>query len=103
MYKANISKRAEWDIEEIVEWYESQKQTLGFDFLVELEETISIIEDFPKAFTTFFEDFRKVKIKRFPFAIVYFLNEKGNKLEIVGVFHEKRNSDFIKKRLRLDE
>lgn len=103
MLKANISRLAEWDIEEIFEWYESQKPKLAFDFLVELEETISIIETFPKAFTIFFDDFRRVKIKRFPFTIIYFINDANNKLEIVGVFHEKRSFKFIKKRLGFDE
>lgn len=103
MFKAHISKLAEWDIEEIIEWYDNQKQELAFDFLVQLEETISVVENFPKAFAVFFDDLRKVKIKQFPFSIIYFINEKNNRLEIVGVFHEKRNFKYIKKRLGLDD
>ena len=91
MHKVNISRLAEWDIEEIIEWYDNQKQDLAFDFLVQLEETISVIETFPKAFAVFFDDFRKVKIEKFPFYIIYFINIRDKKLEIVGVFHEKRS------------
>lgn len=77
-----------------------KKTDLGFDFLYQLEDMISKIEDNPFLFVTIFTTYRKSRIKRFPYFIFYALDEKNKLIEVVGIFHEKRSSEYIKKRLK---
>ena len=46
-YRLNLSDKAEQDIEEVVQWYDSQRKGWGFEFAYRLEERLEMIVQFP--------------------------------------------------------
>ena len=87
--KIFISEIAEEDLLETAMWYEKQKQGLGEQFIVNFESCLSIIERNPKQFVARFKKFRRVLLSRFPYAVYYKI--LSDKVEVVGVFHQRRN------------
>ena len=80
-YALEIQQEAVIDIQEAFEWYEIQKAGLGFEFIEEVENALANISEHPKFYTAINRFFRRIKIKRFPYLIIY---EIENDLVIIN-------------------
>ena len=80
-YALEIQQEAVSDIQEAFEWYEIQKAGLGFEFIEEVENALANISEHPKFYTAINRFFRRIKIKRFPYLIIY---EIENDLVIIN-------------------
>ena len=58
------------ELTEAAEYYESKVPGLGGDFIVEADEAISRILDFPEAWGRISENHRHCNFRRFPYTIV---------------------------------
>ncbi len=71
MFNVDFSQEAEWDVDEIVDWYETQKNGLGQVFFNELEKvTIALVRN-PFMYPEHLLFIRKALMKNF--AIMYFM------------------------------
>jgi addiction module RelE/StbE family toxin len=70
-YALVVQSEAVIDIQEAFEWYEMKLEGLGFDFIEEVENGFEKISIHPQYYTSIAVDFRRYKIKRFPYLIVY--------------------------------
>ena len=59
------------DLGRAFEWYESQLSGLGDRFLGEFFDALTFIQSSAETPRKVFEDFRRVLMKRFPFAVWY--------------------------------
>ena len=91
-----ISREAENDLTEIFSWYEDKRKGLGHDFLLQVEAGLRLIEQHPRAFREEYRSVRKHLIKRFPYKIIYLVEQE--KVIVLGILHGKRSSELIKKR-----
>ena len=96
-YKVIISPEAEVDLKEAFSWYEDKRTGLGYDFLLQVDAEINFINRNPEIHPIEYRGTRKHVIKRFPYKIIYLVEEK--KIIILAVIHGKRRPDLIKKRL----
>ncbi|MBA3706907.1 MAG: type II toxin-antitoxin system RelE/ParE family toxin [Bacteroidetes bacterium] len=90
-----ILQRAEIHITEAFKWYENKQSDLGNDFLVSIENSLTIIEHNPDAFQLKYKHIRAVYIKQFPFGIFYIIEKE--KIIVIAVFHLSRNPKLWKK------
>ena len=88
-----------WDIDESIVWYEKKIKGLGLRFLQSFEEVIVRIVDNPYSFSYLKRPVRKVKLKRFPYRVIYVIND--HTIYILGVINVRRSNSFIKKRAKL--
>ncbi|MCP5502203.1 MAG: type II toxin-antitoxin system RelE/ParE family toxin [Leptospiraceae bacterium] len=100
-YKILLSPEAEMDIEEAVEWYENQKETLGLEFAMDFENALKFLYSNPKLYAIIYKEVRNVLLKKFPYAIFYVIKEEKKEVQIFAVVHEKRNPEVWKFRLEL--
>ncbi len=77
------------EVLEAYDWYESQKEGLGKDFLVEVEKFFKILRSNPKIFSYYEKPVREGKINRFPYTIVYEIIDFT--VIIYSVFMAKQN------------
>jgi plasmid stabilization system protein ParE len=96
MKQIQFSKEALFDIEEIIFWYEEQREGLSFDFELCLEVGINEIQRTPSAFQKRYKDVKIRFINRFPYGIHYITNNEI--ITIVAVFHTSRSPSNWKKR-----
>lgn len=96
MKQIQFTKEALFDIEEIILWYEDQREGLSFDFELCLEVGVNEIQRTPSAFQKRYKQVKIRFINRFPFGIHYIVNNEI--ITIVGVFHTSRSpSNWLKR------
>lgn len=92
-----VTAEAEQDAQDAYDWYEKQRFGLGEDFLSCLEIAIQQICRSPESFAKVHEDYRRVMVRRFPYAIYY--EFASGTVIVFCIFHTSR--DPAKWRARL--
>jgi toxin ParE1/3/4 len=96
MKPIQFTKEALFDIEEIIFWYEDQREGLSFDFELCIEVGINEIQRAPSAFQKRYKDVKIRFINRFPYGLHYITNNEI--ITIIGVFHTSRSPNNWTKR-----
>ena len=96
-YVLFINKFAEKDLENAQNYYNEQKEGLGTEFLMEVKGAVKIIEENPFQFQKVEKEARKANIGRFPYCILYIVNELT--INVFSVIHFSRNPEIWKKRI----
>jgi len=89
MHLLIIKPRAILMVKEAYDWYEEQSKGLGEFFLSELDVCYKKVEAQPNLYGKVKNNFRQIKLKRFPYVVAYEVL-KG-KLVVFEVFHTSRN------------
>lgn len=85
------------ELEQSVDFYESQQEKLGLEFLKEIYYTIQRIMEFPESFSKLSTNTRKCITNRFPFIVIYQL--KKNEIFITAIAHLSRKPGYWQDRL----
>ena len=89
--------QAEEEMNAAAQYYESQSQGLGSDFLLEVERTTEAISSNPKAAPTIRNGIRRRLLRRFPFGLLYKIEE--DQILILAVMHHRRRPGYWRDRL----
>jgi toxin ParE1/3/4 len=84
-----VNPEAEADLADAKAWYDHQRPELGDDFLRRVGETLSSVERMPELRGKFFEELRVALVDRFPYAVVYRIDDE--QITVVAVYHTSRN------------
>lgn len=89
-YRLLISNNARQETFDAYNWYEDKLQTLGDDFLCELEEryTQLAITPFAYGFLKRSDVIRFTVLDRFPYIVIYMIND--NAVTVLSVRHTSR-------------
>lgn len=90
-YSYRIHELAHDEYMDAYEWYEFRKKGLGDRFMLEVEKVIKQITNHPMHFPQQRGNYRSVKVKGFPYAVLYEFFEHKNSIDIVAIYHSKRN------------
>jgi plasmid stabilization system protein ParE len=94
-----IKREAQIDLDEAFIWYEERKENLGFEFISEVENCFNKIIFNPYYASLIEEDARAASIKRFPYHIIYRVDESKNQIRVIAISHQHRSPDWFKERL----
>lgn len=78
-------------------WYDQQAKGLGEDFIADLELAYKLIAEHPAHYPVRFDSFRRILVKRFPYAIYFEYDDKA--VFVHYVFHCAQNPDKLMTRL----
>ena len=95
-YKVIVRPEAEDDLKATFSWYEDKRIGLGYDFLLQVDAGINFINRNPEIHPIEYRGARKHLIKRFPYKIIYLVEEE--RIIVLAVLHGKRSPDLMKKR-----
>ena len=70
-----FSPFAEQDLDLSINWYNQEKEGLGYELLIEISKAIDRIKQNPKQFPKTYKKYRKININRFPFNVFYIEKE----------------------------
>ena len=87
---------AEIEFNVAIVYYERIETGLGYDFAIEVYNTIQRSVSFPKAWSVIDGEIRRSLVKRFPYGVLY--SEENNGIYIVAVMHLHRFPDYWKHR-----
>jgi plasmid stabilization system protein ParE len=96
-YRVIIRPEAENDLKEAFSWYEDKRQGLGYDLLLQVDAGLRFIERNPKISPPEYKGARKYLVKRFPYKIIYLLEEE--RIIVLAVIHGKRSPILTKERI----
>ncbi len=96
MKRLLVRPEAEADIEETYHWYENQRNGLGSNFLLCIEEGLEKIRKNPEMYPVLHRDVRRLLIRRFPYGIFY--TAQHDVTTILAVFHGRRDPKELKSR-----
>jgi len=88
---------AEVELNLSIDYYESIEPGLGYDFAIEVYDTIQRVWEFPKAWTILDGEVRRSLVKRFPYGVLY--SEDAGDILILAVMNLHRAPDYWKHRV----
>jgi len=88
-HKFVITTKAIINILDAFEYYELAQSGLGDSFLESLELSYQSIDNNPELYKIVFKSFRQAKVKRFPFVIIYTV--ENSEIIITKVFNTYQN------------
>jgi plasmid stabilization system protein ParE len=77
------------DLEDIIIWYEEQREGLSYDFELCFDAGIQEIIKNPLGFQNRYKEVKIRFIRRFPYGIHYIIND--NNIIVIGVFHTSKS------------
>ena len=91
-YEIMLLPEAITEMQKAFEWYEQQKAGLGFEFIEEAEDGFERLCRNPHHYSAINQNYRKLRIKRFPYLIVYEIEE--GKVVIIAVKGVRQENKF---------
>ncbi|RYY34840.1 MAG: type II toxin-antitoxin system RelE/ParE family toxin [Sphingobacteriaceae bacterium] len=90
-YSLRIREEASAEFTEAYVWYEEKQDNLGERFLNELQKKLQYILKSPHHYQTIHNEFRHAVIERFPFVIIFQIDEEFKEVLLIAIFHTSRN------------
>jgi plasmid stabilization system protein ParE len=84
-----IRPRAETDLREAQDWYDSQRAGLGEEFVAEIEAALRALVRDPQRYTVYYRGFRRVFVRRFPYKLFYRLED--DRVIVSRILHARRD------------
>jgi plasmid stabilization system protein ParE len=91
-----VRPSAKRDVREARKWYRKISPDLSDDFMTSLDEAIGLAQRHPLAFHQTHRTFRRVLLRRFPYALFYHLSE--DRIIVVAVLHQARDPQLLRER-----
>ena len=98
MDKVVFDPLARQELRDAVKFYEKHQKGLGQKFLSAVESATDIIAQFPLLYPILREPFRRCLIRKFPFGIVYSVEEET--IYVIAVMHLKRKPGYWLDRIK---
>lgn len=93
IYNIRFRPRAVKEYLDAITWYKSKSEKAVENFILSIEQTLKRIEKQPDYFRNSYKHFHEAKTAKYPYAIVYFIDEKNHLIIITTLFHQKRNPE----------
>ncbi len=92
-----FEEEAKAELRQSAKHYDQQKSGLGGEFTAEIDAALDYIGRHPLASPPIRGGFRRTRVKRFPFGIIYAVEEE--RIVVVAVMHHRRHPDYWKDRV----
>ena len=83
---------AQQEVHDAYEWFEERTDGKGLEFLDELDRVVRLIRSFPFAAVEIEADIRRSLLPRFPYAVVYGIDDQT--LVVIAVAHTHREPRY---------
>ncbi|AFM14093.1 type II toxin-antitoxin system RelE/ParE family toxin [Turneriella parva] len=88
---------AEAEFNHAIDYYEEREIGLGYDFAIEVHDSIQNILKFPEAWNPLGDGIRSCLTNRFPYGVIY--SKVDEEIFILAIMHCHREPDYWRKRL----
>ena len=93
----NVQELAEADLAEARDWYASRSKSAAADLLHEFLHYTQLVSELPAAFPKVHREARKATLKKFPYAIIYVVED--DRVEVIAFAHSSRKPRIWKSRV----
>lgn len=93
MRRVIVRAEARRDIREARAWYSAISPSLARDFIIAVERATTLAAEHPLAFQIAHRSFRRILLRRFPYALFY--HATAERIVIVAVLHQARDPEAL--------
>jgi plasmid stabilization system protein ParE len=79
------------EYKDAISWYIERSGLAAVGFVNEMNEQLAVICKDPFRFRITYKNFREISLKKYPYYIVYLVDEIKKVVVVVSVYHHKRN------------
>jgi len=97
MHEVVVHEDAGEDLIAAAVYYESRETGLGEEFLRELSRSFDRIREHPFSYSVIFDEYRRCLMTRFPYGVVYRIEEK--RVLVFAVGHLRRRPGYWRERV----
>ena len=90
-YKIIYLEKAKLEYNAAIEWYAAHNEKASINFEIAINNKIEILRNNPEFFKNVYKKFHEVSVARYPYSIVYQINNENKYVIIFSIFHHKRN------------
>jgi plasmid stabilization system protein ParE len=90
-YAIGFQQKALTEYEQAVTWYVEKSRQAAGNFESALNERIDLLREDPGRYKQTYKQFREVSIKKYPYNIIYFIDDDHKQVIIFSIHHQKRN------------
>jgi plasmid stabilization system protein ParE len=83
---------ANQEVADAVQWYDEKAEGLGREFLDELDRVVRLVRAYPLMATQIEEEIRRFLFTRFPYSLVYGVEQKT--IVVIAVAHQHREPRY---------
>jgi plasmid stabilization system protein ParE len=84
-----VNPEAEADLDEARRWYEAERVGLGNELIDAVDAVLDRVQRAPRLYAKMFQELRLALVRRFPYAVVYRIDE--DQITVVAVYHTHRD------------
>ena len=85
---------AEAELDNAIQYYESEQPSLGIRFRDEVFRAVSRITAYPSAYQVLSRRTRRCLIAKFPYGIIFQHNTSENEILVIAIAHLHRKPDY---------
>ena len=79
------------EYKDAIRWYRSGSENVAQKFVLEVANKIEMICKHPMRCRNEYKNFRETVLKKYPYCIVYFIDEEIKTIVIISIYHQRRN------------
>ncbi|MBK8566027.1 MAG: type II toxin-antitoxin system RelE/ParE family toxin [Saprospiraceae bacterium] len=99
-YNVVLLQTARQGLWEAIDWYNEQSVGLGNELMAEFFEHLKKLPENPHRFKYILKPFRRLRLKRFPYLIIFRIDEARQRVVVAVFWHEKRDPERLERVLR---
>ena len=80
---------AQQEVDDAVFWFNNQTENAGIEFLDELDRAVRLVMSYPHAFTEIEPEIRRCLLARFPYALIYGIEQQTIVIIAVAPLHRQ--------------
>ena len=89
-YQYHFLEVAQLEYEAAVDWYLQRSPKAANGFINSVEETLKLICNTPKRWRNEYSNFHELGVRKYPYSLVYIIENELQRVIITAVFHGKR-------------
>ncbi|MCD4790241.1 MAG: type II toxin-antitoxin system RelE/ParE family toxin [Bacteroidales bacterium] len=97
-FEIELSNEAENDFGNAFSFYSLESTKIANSFFQQIDYGLTTISENPFYFQKAHKDIRRFVVRKFPFVIYYFVQDKN--IKVVSIFHTSRNPQIWKRRIK---
>ena len=91
-----LRPEAKQDVREAAAWYRHISPSLEEGFIAAVDAALAVATEQPEAFRVVYRSFRRVLLRRFPYALFYLVTP--HRVVVAGILHQARDPRLIRGR-----
>jgi len=90
-YTIAYQKVAIEEYELAIALYAERSEQAAENLIIAIKEKLDVLRTEPDRYRKTYRQFREVALKKYPYSIVYFINEVDQMVIITSIYHHKRS------------